>query len=75
MDFVVNHVEAAIEAKGTARVTRDHLKGLGQIAVEYPEVRGRVVVSLEPVRRRTPDGIDVLPAEPFVEELWSGEIL
>jgi len=35
----------------------------------------RVVVCLEPRPRRTPDGIEVLPAEPFVRRLWEEEQL
>ena len=73
--FVLGDVRLAIEAKASARVDRNHLKGLRSIAQEYPETGRRVVVCLEPRARRTDDGIDILPAETFVRRLWSGDLL
>ena len=65
----------AVEAKASARIDRNHLKGLRSISQEYPETGRRVVVCLEPRARRTDDGIDILPAETFVHRLWSGDLL
>ena len=75
VDFLIGDVEFAIEAKSSARVTRNHLKGLRTIVEEYPDVRRRIVVSMEPRARRTDDGIDILPAETFVRRLWAGELI
>ncbi len=76
VDFVIGNgdIEIAIEAKSSARVSRNHLKGLRTLADEYPEVRRRVVVSQEPRPRRTEDGIDILPAAVFAKRLWAGEL-
>jgi len=74
VDFVVGPMELAVEAKATRKVTADHLKGLRQLAVDYPGVRRRLVVCLEARPRRTEDGIEILPAAAFSEELWSGEL-
>jgi len=74
VDFIVGDMDVAIEAKASARITNDHLKGLRQLAKDH-EVSRRVIVCLEPKTRRTDDGIDVLPAWRFVEELASGETL
>ena len=74
VDFVLGDMQAAIEAKATARITRDHLKGLRSLVVDHPDVQRRVVVCLEPRARRTEDGIDILPAEVFVHRLWAGEL-
>ena len=77
VDFVVDRgasIEVAIEAKATSRVTSDHLKGLRQLAVDHPDVRRRVVVSLAPRARRTDDGIDILPAADFAARLWDGDL-
>ena len=74
VDFVVGPMEHAVEAKATRKVTADHLKGLRQLAVDYPGVRRRLVVCLEARPRRTEDGIEILPAAAFSEELWSGEL-
>jgi predicted AAA+ superfamily ATPase len=68
VDFVVGAMEVAIEAKATSRITSDHLKGLRHLAADHPRVR-RLVVSLEPRRRRTDDEIEILPAAMFVQEL------
>ena len=75
VDFVLGDVRLAVEAKASARIDRNHLKGLRAIAQEYPETGRRVVVCLEPRARRTDDGIDILPAETFVRRLWSGDLL
>ena len=75
VDFVLGDVRLAVEAKASARIDRNHLKGLRAIAQEYPETGRRVVVCLEPRARRTDDGIDILPAETFVRRLWSGALL
>lgn len=75
VDFVVNDMELAIEAKASARVTSDHLKGLRNLMLDHPRVGRRLIVSLEPRARRTTDGIEVLPASTFVRRLWKGELI
>lgn len=74
VDFVLGDMRCAIEAKSSARITNDHLKGLRSLAVEHPDVGARVIVCGEPRERRTDDGIDVWPAQQFVQRLWSGEL-
>ena len=68
VDFVLGDLQAAVEAKASARVTGDHLRGLRALAQEHPGVR-RFVVCLEPRPRRTGDGIDILPAAEFARLL------
>lgn len=63
----------AFEAKSSSRIQTDHLKGMRQFIEEYPEVSHRVIVSLENRRRTTEDGIQIVPAQDFVNFLWSGE--
>ncbi len=75
VDFVIGDMEVAIEAKSSARITRDHLKGLRSIVVDFPDVRRRIVVCREPKALKTDDGIEILPATGFVEGLWGGDIL
>jgi len=75
VDFVVNDMEFAIEAKASARVTTDHLKGLREIASDHPKIKRRVLVSLEERPRRTEDGIEILPTARFLERLWGGELV
>ena len=45
VDFIVGQMEVAIEAKATARITSDHLKGLRHLRADHPRAR-RVVVCL-----------------------------
>ena len=74
VDFVLGDMQVAVEAKASARITRDHLKGLRSLVLDHPEVGRRVVACLEPRPRRTEDGIDILPAEVFVRRLWDGKL-
>lgn len=73
VDFVVNDMKVAIEAKATAKVTSDHLKGLRELARDHPRVRERVIVCLEPRVRRTDDGVLILPARQFCQRLAAGD--
>jgi predicted AAA+ superfamily ATPase len=75
VDFVVEDMRVAIEAKATGRATSDHLKGLRSLAQDHPRVGARVLVCLEPKARRTEDGILILPASDFVRRLAAGELL
>jgi len=74
VDFIIDDVRVAIEAKATARVTSDHLKGLRSLIIDHPSVKTRIVVCLEPRPRTTEDGIRILPAERFAREVAAGEI-
>lgn len=74
VDFVVNDLECVIESTSSARVQPTHLKGLHEIANEHPAVGTRVVVSMEPVSRRTAEGIDILSTKDFLDVLWSGDL-
>ena len=74
VDFILDDMRAAIEAKASNNIHADHLKGLRELVKDYPSVQKRIVVSLEPRARKTEDGIMVLPAAEFLVQLWNGEI-
>jgi predicted AAA+ superfamily ATPase len=74
VDFIVNDMQLAIEAKATARVTADHLRGLRELARDHPGIKQRLVVCLERTTRRTEDGIWILPAKEFINRLNSGDL-
>lgn len=74
VDFIVNDMEIAIEAKATAKVTSDHLKNLRSLVEDQPRVKQRVVVSLESPSRKSEDGILLLPPNEFCERLAAGEL-
>jgi predicted AAA+ superfamily ATPase len=75
VDFVLDDLRVAIEAKATPRAHADHLKGLREFVRDHPRIGKRVVVSLDERPRRTEDGIDVLPAPVFAQRLWDGELI
>ena len=72
VDFVVDDVDLAVEAKASFRIHSGHLKGLKALAQELPRGMRRVVVCLDRRPWRTDDGIEILPAVEFAERLWSG---
>ena len=74
VDFVLGDMRLAIEAKSSARITWDHLKGLRHLVEDHPGLRRRIVVCREPRARISSDRIEILPASAFVEKLWSGEL-
>jgi predicted AAA+ superfamily ATPase len=74
VDFIVNDMQAAIEAKATSKVTADHLRGLRALVQDHPRIKQRLIVCLEPKSRRTEDGILILPAAKFYELLKSREL-
>ncbi len=75
VDFLLENLTLAVEAKSSANITMQHLKGLKALKDEYPEIGQRVVVCREPRPRLTEDGVLILPAERFVERLWRGELI
>ncbi|MFQ5690905.1 MAG: ATP-binding protein [Gemmatimonadota bacterium] len=75
VDFVLGDVQLALEAKSSAKVTWDHLKGLRHLVEDHPRVQRRVVVCREPKARITDDGIEILPTVRFVEKLWNGDLI
>ena len=74
VDFIVDDMKVAIEAKSARKITSGHLRGLRQVMKDHPGVKRRIVVSLESKARRTEDGIEILPAAVFTKKLWQGEI-
>lgn len=73
VDFIINDMQVAIEAKASRRITSNHLKGLRQLQQDH-EVGRRILVSLETRSRKTDDGIDILPARIFARLLAQGEL-
>ncbi len=75
VDFILNNMEVAIEAKATDRITSDHLKNLRELKLDFPQVKKRIVVCLEKEMRTTEDNILILPYGYFVSKLWLEEII
>lgn len=75
VDFVVGDMRLAIEAKASAKIVSRHLRGLRSVVRDHPAIERRVLVCLEPRARRTSDGIEILPAEDFVQRLRTDHLL
>jgi len=75
VDFVVDDMAWAIEAKASPTVHVDHMKGLREIVRDHPKIKARFVVSLDRKPRRTEDGIQILPYDEFARRLWAGDLL
>lgn len=72
VDFIVGAMDIAIETKAVSKVRSHHLKGLKRLVEDFPEVRRRILVCHEETPRITPEGIEILPATAFLDQLWSG---
>jgi predicted AAA+ superfamily ATPase len=75
VDFVIDNLRLAVEAKAARSVHVDHLRGIRELMREHPTLRRRLVVSLDERPRRTEDGIDILPAKEFARRLWRDELI
>lgn len=72
VDFIVNHIDCAIESKSSEKIRSQHLKGLRELKKEHPEVKKLIIVSLDMHDRKTEDGILVLSYTTFLDYLWRG---
>jgi len=74
VDFIINDMQVAIEAKASKNITAGHLKGLRSLKADHPDVKRMLIVCFETKQRMTDDGIEILPAPLFAEKLWLGEL-
>jgi predicted AAA+ superfamily ATPase len=74
VDFIVNDMACAIECKSSSEVRNHHLKGLRELAKDYPDVGERVVVSQELESRQLEDGIKILSVGDFLKMLWGSKL-
>lgn len=71
VDFVIGD-DIAIEVKANARITQRHLRGLMALKEERP-IKHALVVCGESTRRRTDEGVLVIPMADFFQALWRNE--
>ena len=74
VDFILGDNEVAIEAKATKLVQDAHLKGLRAFREEF-KTRRAIVVSLDPNLRKLSSGIEIMPWNTFLSDLWAGKIV
>jgi predicted AAA+ superfamily ATPase len=75
VDFLIggsNKILLACEAKASAKINSEHMKGLRELSKEYEIVDKKIIVSLEQISRITDDGIEILNVQDFVSQLWNG---
>lgn len=75
VDFILNDLECAIEAKSSNKISDKHLKGLRELKKEHPRVKRRIVISTETVSRITEDKIEILSVQDFIKKLWFGDLI
>jgi predicted AAA+ superfamily ATPase len=73
VDFVMGG-KVAIEVKAKPRVSARDYKGIVALGEEVALER-RIVVCNERRRRRSDDGVEIMPPMEFLKELWAGAIL
>lgn len=73
VDAVLGDAEVAIEFKSSSEVQSKHLKGLKAFSEEHPEAR-LIIVSMD-VAPRLFNGVEVMPAMHFLNELWNNRII
>ena len=73
VDAIVGDGRVAIEVKSTEEVKSRHLHGLKAFSEDYPECR-LIAVSFDRYRRKM-NGVEVIPVNEFLSDLWSGDIL
>jgi predicted AAA+ superfamily ATPase len=73
VDFILGNGEVAIEVKGTTEVQPHHLRSLHAFREEY-KPKKTIVVSLD-TKPRNVGGINILPWETFLKDLWSGSVI
>ncbi|MCF6807424.1 ATP-binding protein [Thiotrichales bacterium 19S9-12] len=73
VDFIIGD-DVALEVKATKRVQDKHLKGLYAFKDERIAKR-YLVVSLDPIAKVLPSGIELYPLDKFLSDLWSDKII
>lgn len=74
VDFILNDMDVAIEVKSSNRIHSGQLKGLKALLEEH-HVKRAIIVSLETQVRKLDMGIEVLPWQVFLDQLWAGDLV
>ncbi len=73
VDFVINDLEVCIEVKANRNIKKEDLNHLREISIEHV-VKRKIIVCLENVGRKTNDGVEILPYQDFLDQLWCEKI-
>jgi len=72
VDFLV-HENIAIEVKTKESPSDNDFKGLRALAEDI-KLKRKIFLCKTPHRRKTADGIEIMPVRVFLEQLWSGDL-
>ena len=73
VDAIIGEGRVAIEVKSCEEVKSRHLRGLKAFSEDFPDCR-LIVVSFDTYRRRM-NGVEIIPVNEFLADLWTGKIL
>lgn len=73
VDFLLSE-EVAIEVKATSKVTKKDKRGLLALEDEVL-LRRKIIVCRESEPRKDENGIEIIPVNLFLEQLWKGKIV
>ncbi len=68
VDFIIDDMRIAIEAKSSEQIRSDHLKGLRKLTEGF-KVKKKLIVCCEKTMRKTQDGILILPYKIFLKNI------
>jgi predicted AAA+ superfamily ATPase len=74
VDFILGDMETAIEVKSSAMIRDHHLKNIRALK-EESKARRFIIVSMDKEPRKTPDDIEIMPWEYFLNTLWDGAVI
>lgn len=72
VDFLLGD-EVAIEVKSSSRITERDEKGLKALQEDIP-LKRKIIVCNEHTERRSDTGVEIMPVEHFLSQLWGGGI-
>lgn len=77
VEIVLNDCEVLLEIKSASKIHDAHLKGIRKFIGDNinSSCRRKLVVSNDPIRRRTEDSVEIIPIKEFLEELWGGGVV
>jgi len=74
VDLIIGDMDCAVEIKAAERTGQRDLKSLRALCEEH-SLRRSILVARVASRRRTEDGIDIMPWSDFCKQLWAGDVI
>lgn len=71
---VTGPMSVAIEFKSSDHLRQEDFRGILAFSEEYPKTR-KILVCREKVARTRSDGIEIMPWDQFLTNLWSGKVV